>query len=803
MTITDAMVLPPDLVLAPVGDLPTEALANVEHGSGDWAVARPRSRTLTRIVDADLAALLGRFREERTIVDAVIDFAHAAGRDPRETLEEALPALQRFIDSRWLVPAGSPEAASIEQTHATGDRVAGCEVVEAVQVLEDTELYQARQADGRLVALKLARPGAGPLVARLFRREASVLRRLGGEPSPELLDADEAGSAPWLAMEWCAGVPVTVAAAEHRRGAGGQARQALRALALRVLDAYRSLHERGVVHGDVHPRNLLADADGRIRIVDFGLARVVDGDPELAAARRGGVAEYHEPELAAARLGRRRRPAATPAGVQCALAARLYHLFTGAAYLDFASEKTAMLRQVVEQGPLPFARRGAASWPDVERVLARALAKRPEDRYPSLAAMAADLAAAEPPREAPAPPPPAAPDVRAVPDGLVDRALLQLRPEGRLFAEGPAGTPAASLTFGAAGCAWTLLRLACLRDDPALLAQADLWAARAAALAGRDDAFYCPALDVTEATVGRVSPFHAVSGVHAVEALVAHARGDMVSMGGAIERFAAAADQPCENQDLTVGRSSVLVACALLFEAMAGVPPTTGFEDQRRDALRLLGDRTLAEVWAWAAAQPTIAEAREMRYTGIAHGWGGLCYAALLWCEAAGTPPPDGLPRRLDELAALAEPHGRGLRWPVRVQVPRRNGAPGYMASWCNGAPGLVHLWTAAGRRYRLEEHRRLAEGAAWNAWESHDVAGSICCGFAGRAYALLDRYRHTGDAVWVERARQLGARAAACTTDPAMPTSLYKGALGVALLAAELEAPETARLPFFALAGR
>ena len=92
-----------------------------------------------------------------------------------------------------------------------------------------------------------------------------------------------------------------------------------------------------------------------------------------------------------------------------------------------------------------------------------------------------------------------------------------------------------------------------------------------------------------------------------------------------------------------------------------------------------------------------------------------------------------------------------------------------------------------------------LAEGAAWNTWEAADRNASLCCGLAGRSYALLDLWRHTGGEVWLERARELAEAAsveAARTSES--PDSLYKGEVGVAALIADLARPEEAAQPFF-----
>jgi serine/threonine-protein kinase len=140
------------------------------------------------------------------------------------------------------------------------------------------------------------------------------------------------------------------------------------------------------------------------------------------------------------------------------------------------------------------------------------------------------------------------------------------------------------------------------------------------------------------------------------------------------------------------------------------------------------------------------------------------------------------------------------------------------MAGWCNGSAGMVHLWTLAGRLLDDAAARQLAVGAAWHAWEAGDGGESLCCGLAGRAYALLDLHRRGGGEEWLARARALAERAAAGALaghgEPpprgappgppppprarSQPDSLYRGQLGVALLAADLENPRTAAMPLF-----
>jgi hypothetical protein len=91
-----------------------------------------------------------------------------------------------------------------------------------------------------------------------------------------------------------------------------------------------------------------------------------------------------------------------------------------------------------------------------------------------------------------------------------------------------------------------------------------------------------------------------------------------------------------------------------------------------------------------------------------------------------------------------------------------------------------------------------LAERAAISAWNSEIPLGTLCCGQGGIAYGLLAVYRITGSAHWLQRARACLRRAAADRSPHFLRDALYKGAVGLALLAEELQSPETAAMPLF-----
>ncbi|HEV7785961.1 MAG TPA: protein kinase, partial [Thermoanaerobaculia bacterium] len=450
MAITDPLLLPPDVLLVPVAELPEELRGQLRCEEGDYAVTRPRSRTPSRIVDAQAAALIAEFKSPCTIVEAVLRYSLAREVSPEETLEQAYPLLQGLVGSGFLVAEGDAGAESILPTLVPGDEIAGFEVVECIQGLEDTELYQVRSLDhlghnpSRFAALKIERPAAAGKTG-LFEREAAILEHLGGGGSPRLLASGDIDGRWYLAIEWLPGVDAVTAAEELRRAGD---RPGLLALCRAIARAYAGLHERGVIHGDVHPRNVLVAADGGVRLIDFGIA-LWDGAPiHLARIWRGGVAFYFEPEYALAAPAGLAPPDATPAGEQYGVATLIYQLAAGVHYRDFSLEKTEMLRQIAEEPPLPFASRGIDPWPGLEAVLSRSLSKNPEDRFASLAELADALDRVEAGEESrrPANPSPV--------ESLLARVLDRVGAGGPLFANGLPVAPRGSINYGSAGIAY-------------------------------------------------------------------------------------------------------------------------------------------------------------------------------------------------------------------------------------------------------------------------------------------------------------------------------------------------------------
>lgn len=795
MRVTGLMVLPPDVLILPVSKLAPGIRRRLGKRAKGFVVTRSGARSASRLVDGGTARLLQRFREPARVVDAVLDHSRVFDLDPKALLVEAYPVIRDCLEHHLLAPADSPEARRIEPTLEGGDRVGQLVIVRCVRALEDTELYQARDRRGTVVALKLLRPRAAAAVRRLLRREADVLERLDGVGVPRLIARGRFENRPYLVLSWRAGVSPLVAAAELRGGDAPRARQRLLGLCAEVADAYARLHAHGVIHADVHPGNLLVESSGRISIVDFALARCAPGNGTRPTPPRQGVDFFLEPECAKALLAGRSPPPPSARGEQYSVAALLYLLATGEYYADFPLHRRELLSRVVEARVLPFARRGTAPWPALEAVLARALARDPSQRFASMADFAAALRLVR--LETARPRARRGPTiVRASPRrGLLRDVLFGLRTPDRLFARGlPA--PTCSVNLGAAGIALALYRIACIRGDAGMLSAADAWITSAQDETGAATAFADPVADITPRTVGRISPYHTEAGVWAVRALISQAAGDKVGMEAAATAFVTASRRPCEVLDLTLGRTGTLLGCALLLDALH---PALG---SRCDALRSLGCETMDTVVRALKRRGPIAACTDLPVLGLAHGWAGALYATLRWCRSTNVAVPAVVGRRLTELARLGEPAGRGMQWPRIPGGSRPDPERSHVASWCGGTAGFVHLWTTAATSLGRDDFLGLAELSAWNVWEARRAAPNLCCGLAGRAYALINLYKHTGERSWLRRAQELADRAALAAAGPAAdhghPLSLYRGRVGIAVLAADLDQPETASMPFF-----
>ncbi len=777
------LVLADDALVRAVRDLSPALRMSLRGEADDYVISRPGWRNPSLLVDRAAATLITSFRQPKSIIAAVVAYSQAADVDAHRVLDDAYPLLRRLLQAGVLVPVHSEAVHPLTSSLSPSELFAAVEVQHIVQILSDAEVYQAKTADGEIVALKVIRANAPVTANKLLRHEATMLDHLHGTVSPALHDTGTYRGRHYIAMAWRPGVDAAAAAGALRIACDSDGATRLRRLCGAILSAYSRLHQQDVIHADIHPRNILVDGDCDVTILDFGLARRMSEGFGATPPRRG-VSFYFEPEYASARLGGAAAPAATARGEQYALAALLYRLLTGVHYVEFRLD-AELFRQISEEPPLAFGARGGTAWPGGEAVLARAFRKDPAERFESVTEFAGCFQQACASAAAPT-----AARTRSEAQILLKTVVARLRTDPARAALSP---PTASLHYGAAGIAYMFYRLACLYEDPALLGVADIWAQRALRESLTPEGFVSAELARPNGGAGPISLYHTASGVHLVRAMVSSAQGDWTTAGEAVREFCATGATAYENVDATLGQASVLLGCTLLLPMLA--------VGAGADAVRELGNDLHLSIWAQLNTYGDLTTSEALPWLGIAHGWAGVLYSTLRWLEVTGQLPPPTVIDRLGELHRIAEPAGKGLRWPQQSGTPSPDRRPA--TGWCHGSAGYVHLWNLADAFCPVGPYRDLAERAAWHAWEAPALMGaSLCCGYGGQAYALLNMYRQTGDPGWRARAHSLVERAAGPGRRTLRSNSLYAGDVGIALLAAELQRPDHAGMPVFEAEG-
>jgi serine/threonine-protein kinase len=245
------------------------------------------------------------------------------------------------------------------------------------------------------VAIKLVRGGfATPELSRRFRDERQILADLRHPHVAALLDGGEApDGTPYLVMEYIDGEAITTWAAQR----GLSLLERLRLFRL-VCDAVQHAHGSLVVHRDIKPSNILVSADGSPKLLDFGIAKLIDSDSqaETTAVERRLTPSYASPE----QLRGERITVTTDV---YSLGVLLYELLTGVhPFAPDGASTDEVRRRVLEVEPLrpsdvlrlPSARSILSPRVvegDLDNIIAKAMSKEPERRYASVMQLSDDI----------------------------------------------------------------------------------------------------------------------------------------------------------------------------------------------------------------------------------------------------------------------------------------------------------------------------------------------------------------------------------------------------------------------------
>ncbi len=218
---------------------------------------------------------------------------------------------------------------------------------------------------------------AGTLVAR-FKNEAQAAGRLSHPGIVAVYEYGEDDDVAYIAMEYVQSNPLRE---YFNRGTRFEERDAVSVMA-QLLDALEYAHEQGVWHRDIKPANILIMTNGRLKVADFGIARIDTSNLTQTGAVMG-TPGYMAPEQYAGQSVDWRADIFS-AGVV------LYQLLTGARPFSGRAE-TVAFKICYENPPSPSQLDATRGWERYDPVIAKALAKEPQDRYPTAAEMRAAI----------------------------------------------------------------------------------------------------------------------------------------------------------------------------------------------------------------------------------------------------------------------------------------------------------------------------------------------------------------------------------------------------------------------------
>jgi tetratricopeptide (TPR) repeat protein len=254
-------------------------------------------------------------------------------------------------------------------------------------------VYEAWQVQPyRRVAIKLLRHGLmSPTLLRRFELEVEILGRIEHPAITRLYEAGtlELGGSrvPFFAMEFVEGRSITEYVELNHLSVGDRVR-----LLQRVVDGVHVAHQKGVIHRDMKPANILVDADGQPKILDFGVARIEQADVQITVSPQDGggllgTLPYMSPEQVAGRLDE-----VDVRSDVYSLGVIAFELLSGRRPYRIESQVWhEIARQIETQEPMRLGSMNKELRGDLDAIVAKAIEKNRDRRYPSASALSEDL----------------------------------------------------------------------------------------------------------------------------------------------------------------------------------------------------------------------------------------------------------------------------------------------------------------------------------------------------------------------------------------------------------------------------
>ncbi|HUK19511.1 MAG TPA: protein kinase [Bryobacteraceae bacterium] len=337
----------------------------------------------------------------------------------------------------------NPEAPGAAQAIEPGVVLAGrYEILELLGEGGMGAVYRARDRElDRVVALKVIRPeyASNALVLQRFKQELVLARQITHRNIIRIFDLGSAGPTRFITMEYVAGEDLSSVLAHRGKLPAAEAVEIVR----QVCRGLEAAHEEGVVHRDLKPQNIMIDRQGKVLVMDFGIARSTTASKITRTGALTGTPTYMSPEQAQGQKVDARSDLYT-------LGIIFYELLTGRPPFDDENPMATLVRRIQEKPTPPIEVEPAIPVP-LNQIILKMLATLPADRYQSAAEILAALDKWENPRaaqtmEATAVAAPARGFGRDLPIRLAAAAILILGAvAGWLYTHHPAGAPASTI----------------------------------------------------------------------------------------------------------------------------------------------------------------------------------------------------------------------------------------------------------------------------------------------------------------------------------------------------------------------
>jgi serine/threonine protein kinase len=267
-----------------------------------------------------------------------------------------------------------------------GKQVGHYQLVAKLGAKGAVELYKAYQPDLKLnVTLKVLSndPNGDQLLISRFEREAAINSKLNHRNIVRVLDFGREGDNYYMVMPFINGPSLKEEFKARRRQGKGFSLGEIGRIYLSLGEVIDYVHTQEIIHRNLKPDNIIINEAGQVLLTGFGIAVILGGSQEISPGVIMGTPAYMSPEQGRGSLGDERSDI-------YALGIILYELVTGRVPYKGETPTATILKHITE--PVPLARQVNSTLSEaVEKVIAKALSKAPEARYPSAEELALAL----------------------------------------------------------------------------------------------------------------------------------------------------------------------------------------------------------------------------------------------------------------------------------------------------------------------------------------------------------------------------------------------------------------------------